>query len=78
MEHPPEHLPKLLDQLRNAIRLKHYSLRTEQSYVDWIKSHIFFHTKVPMLYLSPNTFLAITILWISLVPSPIVISRWSR
>jgi hypothetical protein len=29
--------PKLLDQVRDKIRLKHYSIRTEQTYVDWIK-----------------------------------------
>ena len=28
---------RLLDQVRGKIRLKHYSLRTEQAYVDWIK-----------------------------------------
>jgi hypothetical protein len=37
--------PRLLDQVRNKIRLKHYSLRTEHSYVDWIKRYIFFHNK---------------------------------
>lgn len=37
--------PKLLDQLRERIRLKHYSIRTEQSYVDWAKRYIFFHNK---------------------------------
>ncbi|QXP85762.1 integron integrase [Methylococcus sp. ANG] len=37
--------PKLLDQLRNKIRLKHYSLRTEQAYVDWARRYIFFHGK---------------------------------
>lgn len=40
---PPK--PKLLDQLREIIRLKHYSIRTEQSYVDWAKRYIFFHGK---------------------------------
>ena len=30
------HMPKLLDQVREVIRMKHYSIRTEQSYVDWI------------------------------------------
>ncbi len=34
---------KLLDQLRDAIRLKHYSIRTENSYVDWIRRYILFH-----------------------------------
>jgi integron integrase len=32
--------PRLLDQVRDKIRLKHYSLRTEQAYVDWIKRFI--------------------------------------
>ena len=39
-----EHRPKkLLDQVRDAIRLKHYSYRTEQAYVGWIKRYIYFH-----------------------------------
>jgi len=29
--------------VRDAIRLKHYSIRTEQAYVNWIKRYIFFH-----------------------------------
>ena len=37
--------PKLLDQVRGKIRLKHYSIRTEQSYLDWIRRYIFFHGK---------------------------------
>ncbi|MBW4550785.1 MAG: integron integrase [Aphanocapsa sp. GSE-SYN-MK-11-07L] len=36
---------KLLDQVRDAIRLKHYSYRTEQTYVDWIHRYILFHQK---------------------------------
>jgi integron integrase len=36
---------KLLDQVREAIRLKHYSLRTEHAYIDWIKRFIIFHGK---------------------------------
>ena len=32
--------PKLLDQVRGKIRVKHYSIRTEQAYVDWIKRFI--------------------------------------
>jgi len=28
---------KLLDQVRNRIRVKHYSIRTEEAYVSWIK-----------------------------------------
>lgn len=37
--------PKLLDQVRDAIRLKHYSIRTEQSYIEWIRRFIYFHNK---------------------------------
>lgn len=41
----PPSSPRLLDQVRERIRVKHYSLRTEQAYVGWIKRHIFFHDK---------------------------------
>ncbi len=37
--------PRLLDQVRDKIRLKHYSIRTEQAYLDWIKRFILFHGK---------------------------------
>ena len=37
--------PKLLDQVRYAIRAKHYSLRTEEAYVQWIRRFILFHNK---------------------------------
>jgi integron integrase len=37
--------PKLLDEVRNVIRLKHYSIRTEQAYCDWIKRFILFSGK---------------------------------
>lgn len=37
--------PKLLDQVRDTIRLKHYSIRTERAYIDWIKRFILFHHK---------------------------------
>jgi integron integrase len=36
---------KLLDQVRAAIRVKHYSRRTEEAYVSWIKKFILFHKK---------------------------------
>jgi len=38
----PEEL-KLLDRLRNKIRVKHYSIRTEQAYVDWVRRFVVFH-----------------------------------
>jgi integron integrase len=37
--------PRLLDQVRDAIRRRHYSPRTEETYVHWIKRFIFFHGK---------------------------------
>ena len=37
--------PRLLDKVRDTIRRKHYSLRTEATYIDWIKRYIFFHRK---------------------------------
>lgn len=37
--------PKLLDQVRQVIRRRHYSYRTEKAYVHWIKRYIFFHNK---------------------------------
>lgn len=37
--------PRLLDQVRARIRVKHYSLRTEQTYVGWIRRFILFHGK---------------------------------
>jgi hypothetical protein len=37
--------PRLLDRVRERIRFKHYSLRTEDAYVQWIKRFILFHGK---------------------------------
>lgn len=37
--------PRLLDQVRQAIRLRHYSRRTEQAYVRWIRRYIHFHDR---------------------------------
>lgn len=37
--------PKLIDLVRLAIRTRHYSRRTEEAYVSWIKRFIFFHGK---------------------------------
>ena len=42
---PDTAAPKLLDQVRARIRVKHYSIRTEDQYVQWIKRFIFFHGK---------------------------------
>jgi integrase len=38
--------PKLLDRVRTAIRVRHYSRRTEQAYVYWIRRFIVFHGRI--------------------------------
>ncbi|MEM9744679.1 MAG: integron integrase [Pseudomonadota bacterium] len=35
--------PRLLDQVREAIRVRHYSLRTERAYVGWVRRYVQFH-----------------------------------
>jgi len=37
--------PRLLDRVREAVRVRHYSIRTEEAYVQWIKRFILFHNK---------------------------------
>jgi len=36
---------KLLDQMSDAIRIKHYSYRTEETYLDWVRRYVLFHQK---------------------------------
>jgi integron integrase len=42
---PPERPRRLLDQVRDAVRVRHYSDRTEQAYVAWIRRFVLFHGK---------------------------------
>ena len=49
--------PRLLDQVRDAIRRKHYSIRTEQAHVFWIKRYIIFHNKRHPLEMAETEFL---------------------
>lgn len=47
-ETPPDYPakgPKLLDRVRWHLRVKRYSIRTEQAYVDWVRRYILFHGK---------------------------------
>ncbi len=41
--HPPLRSTRLLDQLRERIRYDHYRLKTEQSYVQWVRRFVHFH-----------------------------------
>src|SRR5215471_2839737 len=36
---------KLLDEMRDVLRLKHLSLRTEEAYISWVKRFMLFHEK---------------------------------
>jgi integron integrase len=48
MTHPPSlpaKPPKLLDRVRWHLRVKRYSIRTERTYVDWIRRYVLFHGK---------------------------------
>jgi integrase len=36
---------RLLDQMREILRLHHYSIRTEEAYLEWVKRYILFHNK---------------------------------
>ncbi len=36
---------KLLDVVREKLRIKHYSIKTEKTYLYWIKQYILFHNK---------------------------------
>ena len=38
-------MPKLLAQVRDSIRARHYSLRTEETYLRWVRDFILFHGK---------------------------------
>ena len=40
-----ESQPRLLDQMREVLRLKHLSFRTEEAYIGWAKRFILFHDK---------------------------------
>jgi len=42
---PASSRPRLLDELRAALRIRHYAYRTEQVYVDWVRRFILFHGK---------------------------------
>ena len=44
-ETSPPAKPRLLDRVREALRTRHYSRRTEEAYVAWIRRYIFFHGK---------------------------------
>src|SRR5262245_8950110 len=46
--------PRLLDRVREAIRARHYSRRTEKTYVAWIRRYILFHDKRHPVEMGPR------------------------
>ena len=50
----PNPKAKLLDQVREILRLRHYSIRTEQCYCDWIRRYIKFHRMTSRAELAPG------------------------
>ena len=50
--------PKLLDQVREVIRTRHYSLRTEEAYVRWVKRFVLFHGTRHPAEMGVNAFLS--------------------
>lgn len=44
-KNPVHAQPRLLDRVRREIRVRHYSIRTESAYVDWIRRFIIFNDK---------------------------------
>ena len=45
---------KLLDQLREVLRVKHYSLRTEEAYAQWVKRYVKFHRDAAGTWVHPR------------------------
>ena len=41
---------KLLDQLREELRTRHYALRTENTCIAWVRRYILFHNKRHPIY----------------------------
>ena len=69
----PPAKPKLLDQVRQVIRTRHYSYHTEKAYVGWIKRFIFFHNKrhpAEMGEVGDAAFAARWMAWSSLLMAP--------
>jgi integron integrase len=42
---PNDEPPRLLDRVRQVLRVKHYAIRTEEAYVGWIRRYVLFHQK---------------------------------
>src|SRR5687767_11761167 len=50
--------PRFLDEVRRLLRLRHYSIRTEQAYIGWIRRFILFHGKRHPAEMGPDEVVA--------------------
>ena len=50
----PAAAPRLLDRLRAAVRLRHYSFRTEECYAAWVRRFILFHNSAILWKWAPS------------------------
>ena len=63
MPAPNSNKPKLLDQVREKLRVKHTSYLTEKAYVTWIKRFIIFHGKKHPLELNDQAINKYLLTW---------------
>jgi len=62
-----ENKAKLLDQVRRDILVKYYSLRAEESYINWIKRVIFFYKKKHPLEMGENESVDATMIYTNVI-----------
>ena len=67
----------LLDRIRDKIRLKHYSIRTETAYVDWIRRFVHFHHGRHPRELDAEQVEAF-LSYLAVPPHAVTSSRWRR
>jgi hypothetical protein len=65
----PAGAPRLLDRVREAVRIRHYSFRTEECYIAWVRRFILFHNKRHPLEMGSAEFPCRT-LWRANTPTP--------
>ena len=78
----PAPQPTLITVVRERLRLKHYSLRTEQSYVGWVRRYIRFHGRRHPREMGAREVLGIDLTWLDVITRakapehvPVVLSR---
>jgi len=65
-------MSKLPDEVRNTLRVHHYAMKTEKSYIQWIKRFIFFTTKDIQLEWANYSTGVVFVLWNACVHHSII------